>query len=364
MEPPRTFAPDGRNERTQRRILGVDVARALAIVGMFAVHVGPSRGADLNERLYALSHGRASVLFVMVAGIGVSILMRSRRATPAHAVQDLAWRAAILLPAGLILQELDHRVFVILQSYAPLFLLAILAVRLPARLLLAAAAVLALAGPAVYLSGVLFDPGTFDRDPVRWAGIGEILHGLVLSGPYPLVVWSAPFLLGMAIGTRDLRSRRVQRTLVLGGAVAVVLAYGVAWTAARAIAPDGASGWMNLLDVTPHSQMPPWLVGSSGSAALVLGVSLMVAQRWPESVWPLAALGQVALTVYVAHLLALHAWTGPLRSDDVVRATAVVTGFTSTAAGAAVAWRAWSRRGPLEMLLRYPSILRSPPGER
>jgi uncharacterized membrane protein len=63
-----TLAPTG------GRVAGIDAARAAAVVGMVMVHVGPTGQSDIAGRLYALPHGRASVLFVLLAGVGVSLL--------------------------------------------------------------------------------------------------------------------------------------------------------------------------------------------------------------------------------------------------------------------------------------------------
>jgi methionine-R-sulfoxide reductase len=341
------------------RIAGVDLARALAIVGMLVVHFGPTRLTDLSGRLYALPHGRASILFVLVAGVGVSLMAASRTATVADSRWKLAWRSALLLPLGLLLQDLDHRVLVILQVYATLFLLAIVLIRLRDRALLALALALVAIGPVVFLVGRMLEPALFDRSAVAWSDpLPEILLGVTISGPYPVPVWAAPFVLGMWIGRRDLRSSRARAALVLGGAAAAVLAPRLAEAAVALVGEPGTSpSWSTLLLGAPHSQMPPWLLGSMGSAALVVGLSLVAADAARRLTWPLVALGQLALTVYVSHLLALHWRSDLLRSGDVGEAARNVLLFTLAAAAAATLWRAFARRGPLEGLLDVPWLV-------
>ena len=348
------------------RIRGVDLARGLAIVGMIAVHVGPTDIGGLAGRLYAAPHGRASLLFVLVAGLGVSLLAGSRSGTGSAAGWRLGWRALLLLPAGLALQTLDHGVNVILQEYAALFLLAILAMRLSNRWLLGIAGTAALAGPLIFLWGQIAVPDVFDRSSSTFAdGPAEIVHGLLLSGPYPLITWVAPFLLGMWLGRQDLRSRRVAiRMVVVGGLVASTAVLTARSLIALLGPPIVGGDVRSLATSAAHSQMPLWLVGGTAAAVLVLGVCLLLADGLPRVTWPLRALGQLALTAYAAHLIALHLGGPQLRSDDLPEAVWLLLGFIVVLAAMAMAWLARFPRGPLEQVLHVawaaPAVLGDP----
>ncbi|MPZ87066.1 MAG: DUF418 domain-containing protein [Nitriliruptorales bacterium] len=323
---------------------------------MVSVHVGPTGAEGAAGRLYAAPHGRASILFAVVAGVGVSLLARSGTASLSVARRKLLWRAFVLLPIGLTLQLLDHGASVILQNYAVLFVLAIGVLGLDDRWLLALAGAAAAFGPLGYLWGTIAAPHAFTREAVALTdSLGEILRGLVLSGPYPLITWAAPFLFGIWLGRRDLGSSRVRAGLLLAGgtvaAVAIVTSLVlVAWIG-RPVEPVG---WDQLIVQSPHSQMPLWLIGATGSAAFVLGGSLVLADAAVRLTWPLVAVGQLALTIYVAHLLALHAWPATLTSERVSGAVVLVSGFTLGAALLATIWRALFRRGPLEVVLGGP----------
>jgi uncharacterized membrane protein YeiB len=342
------------------RLLGVDVARALAIVGMLAVHVGPTGDTSLAGRVYALAHGRASLLFVLVAGVGVSLLVRSRSTSVPDARRTLLWRAAMLLPAGLALQLMDHGVNVILQGYAALFVLAAVLLTVTDRVLLWGAGSLALVGPLVFLVGRMGDPARFSREEVAWGdSASAVVDGLVLSGPYPVVTWAAPLLLGMWLGRRALDRRRLQWQLVAIGSTAAITTLAVSLVGRRLTGGGPSPGWHDLLSAAPHSQMPLWLVGGVGAAAAMLGLALVATDLAPRALRPLIALGQLAFTAYVAHLVALHLWTDALRGDEVGRSTVVVLVGTAVLAGSAWLWRTLAPRGPLEVLLRPPRALRS-----
>ena len=338
------------------RLEGIDLARAVAMIGMLMVHVGPTGGDDPLGRLYALPHGHASVLFMLVAGVGVSLLAGSPQATVAGTAAQLAWRALLLLPLGLALQSLDDGRLVILQTYALMFLLAIGAHRLPDRVLLCVVGVMAVGGPIGYLYGKLLDPVTFSRVGIGLdQSPGGILHGLVLSGPYPLITWIVPFALGLWLGRHDLHAQPIRSRMVLAGcgvAIATAVTAGAlqAWWREPRVQP----GWDQLILMEPHSQMPLWLAGSTASAVAVLGLTLMIADRGGHRLWPLVATGQAALTFYVGHLIALALWPRTLTAEQPLQALGITLAFTAAFAALMVGWRRLHARGPLEILLQLP----------
>lgn len=321
---------------------------------MLMVHVGPMYGDSLAERLFALPHGRASILFMLVAGISVSLLARAR--PPGMLAGQLLWRAALLLPTGLALQMIAGARLVILQSYALMFIVAIGLVRLSDRLLLSIVGVAAVAGPVAFLYGRMQAPLVFDREALAFGRPpAEIVHGLVLSGPYPLITWIVPFGVGVWLGRRNLRDPGLVQRLVLGGAGVALALYGTgaalqAWLGE----PNFEATWAQLMVMEPHSQMPLWLAGGTALAVAVLGISLGLVDMAERGFWPLIAMGQVALTFYVAHVVALGVWPRALQSDDVGEAFWICSAITAVTLVAAVIWRAVLRRGPLEMLLQPP----------
>lgn len=342
-----------------RRIRGIDAARALAIIGMVMVHFGPTGPQDgLLNRLYGSTHGRASILFVVLAGIGVSLLAGDR--SPARlrsAAGKLVFRAALLLPLGLVLQELETNVLVILQYYALYFLVAALVMPLGDRVVLGLSGFLLVGGAVAYLALGMARPDWFAAGgPAAWSdGPAQIARDLLLTGSYPLLTWSGPVLFGMWIGRRDLRSTATRVRMVVAGSVGAVLSSGTS-----AVLGAGGSGsatepvWGQLLVAEAHSQMPLWLIGATGVATAVLGACLLLASRLPRLLWPLVTTGQLALTVYVGHLLVLAATPDLLRRETVEGALRTVGVFTVVTAALCTAWRAVASRGPLEAILRLP----------
>jgi hypothetical protein len=327
---------------------------------MVMVHFGPNPRPDtaLGD-LYGVSHGRASVLFALLAGVGVALLVGDRsRGRPSLVRGRLVLRGALLLPLGLWLQELEHGALVILQYYAIYFLFAALVLALPDRWLLAGGTAVLVAGPLVYLWSGMVAPEWFTRgDPATLGDpVGKIARDLLLTGAYPLVTWAAPLLVGLWIGRRDLASSSVRWwLLVLGLAVAAAAALAADGLAmAFGEASEKPGGFANLLTDKPHSQMPLWMLGAIGSACAVLGGMLLLAGWLPRATLPLVATGQLALTVYVGHLLLLDALLELLKHETVPAASLSVGVFMLLVGVACTLWWAVLPRVPLEAALATP----------
>lgn len=331
------------------RLLGVDVARALALVGMLMVHFGPKGETDLLGRLYALPHGRASILFVLVAGIGVSLLGR-RPEVRTDARLRLFCFALFLLPLGLALEALHHPVAVILHHYAVFYLLGIAAMGLSSRVLAWLAGIASVVGPLIFYAGMMVAPKMFARESAELGdSLVTIFSALLFTGPYPLIVWSGPLLWGMWIGRQDLHEPRVRRRMMWTGAAIAVVAIVASEVLFRTFGePASNTDWRFIFAHTAHSEMPLWIIGGIGSAVFAFGLIMEISAHWTKLVRPLAMLGQMALTVYVAQVLLLTAAGPMLRQDEAGAALIIVALLTFVATVFAVIWRRYQRRGPVE----------------
>ncbi len=363
---PRTESPEPVGERSARRRLdGVDAARALAVLGMVMAHFGPNPMPEsFGGDMYGVVLGRASILFALLAGVGVALLSTSRSGGSLWRVRGrLVFRGALLLPIGLWLQGLDHGVLVILQYYAVYFLLAVLVLSLSSRRLLMGAVSALTLGPLAYVFVRSISSEWFVEDPATLGSpMGDIAGDILLSGAYPLVTWSAPLVFGMWLGSRELSSARTQLWMLFIGLAVAFAAPRVSNILVENFGeplfgpprlPENA-GFTNLLSAEAHSQMPLWMLGAIGAATATLAAMLLLANLSPKAIWPLAATGQLALTVYVGHLLLLHANEELVRRETVPEAAFTVGMFMLFAMLVCTLWRAVFSRGPLEAILAAP----------
>src|SRR5690606_4285879 len=118
------------------RVAGADVARGIAVLGMFTAHVGVT-SADLGtpEGWLGLAHGRSSILFAVVAGVSLALVTGGRVPPSGQALRTA--RGRFLVRAALLLAPVagpglfGTRVPRIRGCYAAHFVLARPFLRLP-----------------------------------------------------------------------------------------------------------------------------------------------------------------------------------------------------------------------------------------
>ncbi|MFF6952949.1 DUF418 domain-containing protein [Streptomyces iakyrus] len=373
------------------RLVGVDLARALAVFGMYIVHIGPPLSATtgIASWIRYLADGHSSVLFATLAGFSLMLIAGRREPKTGLAGRQakarIAIRAVVLLALGTAMAT-EYGGVIILGFYGVYFLLALPLVRLRARTLAIIAAALALVTPQLVfvLNAQVTDPirQTINAyDPLyRLSDVGVL--DLLLSGFYPALTWMAFVITGMALGRLDLSAGTVQRRLAALGTGLTVVAYGTSLLLAgkdalMSMAEDGSassgsgsmppgSGSMppdigsfpdmpasSLLTAGPHSGTTFDIIGSVGVAILVIvGATVAMAHlpRLRRLAKPVIAVGTMSLTAYVGHFLAQSALSIPAGTSTQQSWVPVLMFILGATLFAAI-WSRFFRRGPLEYLL-------------
>ena len=199
--------------------MGVDVARAVAIIGMVAAHTGASPTFELTDPTSwdALVHGRSSIVFAVVAGVSIAfVTARAREATvdELRVIRlGLVGRGAAVFVIGLVLELVGTQVAVVLTVYGLVYVAVIPFITWSRRRLVVVAAVATVVCPPV-----LAVSETFGQGPATV---------LAFFSAYPVTVWMVAVLAGLVVGRSRLDLTRTAALLVLAGAVLAGLGYGV-----------------------------------------------------------------------------------------------------------------------------------------
>lgn len=336
------------------RIVGVDVARSVALLGMMATHMLPGVEGTHVPWTQQVAGGRASALFALLAGVSVALVSGrtaplSGRARYAASVR-LVVRAVLIGALGLLLGLVPSGIAVILAFYAVLFLLGLPFLGLRAGALAALAVVWAVVMPALSLALRPHLPEHVVGSPTPGDLMAPqlLLNELLVVGYYPAAVWLAYLLAGMALGRIELRRKGAGLRLLVGGVLLAVaatvlsralLARADAAAALASTYPDPSVGsnqaaleatlthglhgttptgsWWWLATVAPHSGTPLDLAQTIGSAMAVLGLCLLVTRFQPR-VWAAAfGAGAMTLSLYTLHVLIMgRGWWPDLETPN------------------------------------------------
>lgn len=385
--PPLTAdAPSPERERSEPstgapgvgRLIGLDLARGLAVFGMYAVHVGPapSQGGVIGF-LMELAQGRSSALFAVLAGFAVALI--TGRRTPKtglagrQAVAKVIIRAVILLALGTALTLTGTPVVPILAFYGLFFLLVLPLYRLGAKPLALIAAGWALVGPQLLYA---LKPVVGGRVFLSY-GQADGPVSLFFTGGYPALTWVPFVIAGMAVARCDLAAKAVRMRLALTGVALAVTGYAGSWLAVRlvpgaaeavrkaeegpgmssvsSVSPDSIGIFgdtpAGMLASAPHSEATLSIMAATGVAILVITACLAAMDAFPRLrrlAKPVIAVGSMSLTAYVYHIVAI--WLLDTETSA-VPPLHILLGLIASVTVLATLWSRFVKRGPLEWLM-------------
>lgn len=361
------------------RIVGLDIARCVALVGMFATHVLVTEGEDGITAVQQIAGGRASGLFAVLAG--VSLALMSGRSTPVAGAERTAvsWglvvRALLIAFIGLLLGSLETTIAVILTYYGLLFLLGLPFLGMRARSLAVLSGAWLVVVPVLshllrpLLPAPSFGTPDFDSLATPW----QLLTEVTFTGYYPVVPWLAYLLAGMAVGRLDLsRWSTTVSLVVVGGSLAAI-----SWAGSRILLarPDvmatldetltgpgrrgslqdsldhglygttSTDSWWWLAVEAPHTGTPFDLAHTIGTALFVIGISIALGRVLPRLTAVVFGAGAMTLTLYSLHVVLRTQTFWP---EDNVE---TFTKHVALALAIGAVYRLLRKSGPLERLV-------------
>ncbi|HEX4977011.1 MAG TPA: heparan-alpha-glucosaminide N-acetyltransferase domain-containing protein [Nocardioides sp.] len=360
------------------RVVGLDVARCVALLGMIGTHTLSSDAPGGSALVHEVAGGRSSALFALLAGVSMALM--SGRTRPEHGGTATRTEARLFLRAllvaliGLLLGELDTNVAVILTYYGLLFCLGIPFLRLTWKPLAALAAVWLIVGPVLShlvrpaLPAPSYVSPSFAAVDDPW----QLLTELLFTGYYPAVPWLAYLLAGMAVGRLTLSSVKVAAVLAIGGQVVALVAKvasallvdsgDVRGTLIRTYVGPGdpelaeilneglfgttpTASWWWLAVSGPHTGTPFDLAHTIGTGLSVIGIALLFSAVAPKVFAVVFGAGAMTLTLYSLHVVLLvpQAWSEDSMGSFLKHSALILV--------IGAVYRLLGRSGPLERAL-------------
>ena len=349
------------------RIEGLDVARALAICGMTLVHLGMVLSGNVADDaggwfLNRLA-GRPAMIFMMLAGIGVSL--RARKAQDEISLSTLK---SSLRKRGVFFFVFGYAFLIvwsgdILRTYGLSFLLASLLITRRDRVLWSAAAL-----ASIGLVGMLFvidfetnwDFTTFEYDNL-WTSSGTLMH-LFYNGTRSIFPWAGVMMIGMIVGRRDLRAPRVRWNLFTIGLTIWIATESISHQLIdRALSrsePVDRETIVAIFGTDSMPSMPLFLLSSSGLSLSIVVACIYLAEYTSRKLWgSLADMGRLSFSWYVSHIAFVYAagWLAGSSTKPVAHAYAATTACCLLMLAISHLYRRRRQYGPLEWLARRVS---------
>lgn len=348
-----------------QRILGYDVARALAIFGMvfvnFKIALNATQGNAWLLQSVSLLEGRASALFVVLAGVGIALMTAKARVT--HNNSALQQKRLSIIKRGLLLiivglsyvpiWEAD-----ILHFYGFYFLLTAWLFNASERVLWISIFVLILAFPILNL---LFEYDThWDWKTLTyhnfWTVDGMVRH-IFFNGFHPVIPWAAFLVLGLWLGRLNLMEKALRYRIMGVAAATYILTETVSYFATQQLThiPEVAL----LFDTQAIPPYPLYLIAAGSLAVLVITLCITLSEYFANS-WLIKALyqtGQFALTLYIAHVfigMGFMEAMGLFNSPQSIEIAVIYSlGFCVFSIVFALVWSKFLGMGPLERVFRF-----------
>ncbi len=299
----------------KKRIIGIDVARAFAVVGMIIVNykiVFGEEGSPWVQGLLKVVDGKAAATFVVLAGIGLALMTNSALRNGDQAKLQTSRLRIIKRAIFLFVIGLSY-VWIwpadILHFYGVYMLLTLIFIYQKPSVLLWGAGLLILAFPVLaflipYETGWDFSIYSYED---FWTMNG-FFRNLFFNGFHPVIPWTAFMLFGLWYGRQDLFNQQFLRRSLRIGLITFIsiqlFALGSNWLLTQANGPAEAE-WSTFLATIPMPPMPLYMINGISFAVVIIASCILWAQKREDSkiIHALNKMGQLALTFYVAHVI-------------------------------------------------------------
>jgi uncharacterized protein len=351
------------------RIIGFDLARAYAIFGMFIVNFNTVFGSHSNHSglsgFLNLFNGNSSTLFVMLAGMGVSLMTNrndytlEERKSIKSIITKRSWFLFFLGVVFYLWWPAD-----ILHFYGGYMHIAVLCIFFPKKYFLYAAVAAVIIFHMLltiipYHTGWNFDTLLYND---FWTLKG-FFRNTFYNGWNSIFPWIAYFFIGMYLGRLNWKDNRTANKGLLIGMTGYLITFLIQSFAASMTQNKDLLFYLTADYLPPFV---PFMLGTASFALILISVFIFIGNKMSETKIAriLASTGQMTMTHYILHLVLglflLSIITGKTLSFDLLKATPtkpiIILTFATTyflfSCTFSYYWTRKYKNGPLEMLMR------------
>ncbi|PIE51000.1 MAG: hypothetical protein CSA38_00585 [Flavobacteriales bacterium] len=352
-----------------KRITGIDVARALAVFGMIVVNfkvVLGENGLSWVKSFASIFEGKAAATFVVLAGIGLALMTNSAiknndKIKLKRIRRKILKRALFLFIIGLsyiAIWPAD-----ILHFYGVYMAVVVLLLTHNEKTIIISAISLIVVYPILmtfwdYETGWNFV--TLDYQDF-WT-IRGFIRNLFYNGFHPVIPWTAFMLVGYWFGKQDLHHDKFIKKTFWVSLITFILIQSISYLAITFLAEGNQETVKELTEMIGTNPMPPlpvYMFNGISVAFLIISACILVAKRFQGNfiIDTLTKTGQLALTFYVAHVIigmGIIDIINPNKMGNYSIEFSMIYAlvFSVLCVLFALIWRKYKKSGPLEWIMR------------
>jgi uncharacterized membrane protein YeiB len=353
----------------KNRIIGIDVARALAIIGMilvnFKIAFGDS-GQKWLESIIKIFEGKAAATFVVLAGIGISFMSKSALKSKdskkiLKVKKSLTKRALVLFVVGLSYVSVWSAD--ILHFYGIYMLLTLFLLEKSQKIIFITTLTIVFIYPFLMITWnydlgwnyILFTYSDF------WS-VNGFIRNLFYNGFHPVLPWISFMLIGLWFGRQNLNDITfVKKALIISLSLFIfiqVLSFALItiFSGSYFITNEELH---QIFGTNPMPPLPLYIMSGSSIAISIISACILFAKKYKTNkiINALKDMGQLALSFYVAHVvigMGIIVDLNPNNIGEYSLEFSVIYAllFSLVCIIFAVIWLRFKKQGPLEWLLR------------
>jgi uncharacterized membrane protein YeiB len=353
----------------KQRIIGIDVARALAVIGMIIVNfkvVFGEKGLPWVESIASIFDGKAAATFVVLAGVGLALMTNSIIKNDDQDKLKMARvriikRAVFLFFIGvsyITIWPAD-----ILHFYGMYMAIILVFLTCKERTILISGICIILVYPVLvtflnYETGWNFETLEYQD---FWTFKG-FTRNLFFNGFHPVMPWTAFMIFGYWFGKQDLHNDKFVKKTFWMSTIIFISIQVVSYLSISMLSEGNQETALELTEIFGTKPMPPlpmYMFNGIAIAFALISACIIIAKKF-ENTFIIDALnktGQLALTFYVAHVIigmGIIEVINPSKignySIEFSVGYAIV--FSLLCILFAVIWRKYNKSGPLEWVMR------------
>jgi uncharacterized protein len=299
----------------KQRIIGIDVARALAIIGMIIVNfkvVFGENGQPWVKSFASIFDGKAAATFVVLAGVGLALMTNSAinhkdKAKIKLARIRIAKRALFLFIIGIsyiTIWPAD-----ILHFYGIYMAITMVLLTCKEKTILISGICIILVYP-ILIAVLNYETG-WDFATLNYQDFWTIkgfIRNLFFNGFHPVLPWTAFMLFGYWFGKQDLNNDKFVKKTFWMSTIIFISIQVVSYLTISILSEGNQEAVLELTMIFGTKPMPPlpiYMFNGIAIAFALISACILIAKKFENSfiIDALNKTGQLALTFYVAHVI-------------------------------------------------------------